>query len=249
MPHLEHLFSFQKWRRFYQKHIFIWKKVENLFWIVLSRGWGGRGQKICVRINSSKAASYLYNTNQLLRRSYEYGSKYLRCTSDSLAQSAFITLLSFAFRPPPSSSPRWQPNLKLKSKMIKNKKSRKQKQRTQEYDQKFTLKTRCNIICKPALPGYFPAIFAAVKLNRFAPVSVQIASISIFLPQPRGPAIMTDLMCGAFSWTIWDPVDRRLYKVEQWKKFQTLGKIVVMLADWNLVRNVISLVIVLGPIK
>ena len=57
----------------------------------------------------------------------------------------------------------------------------------------------CIIILRPALPGYFPTTFAAVKSNKFAPASVQMQFTNDFFPTPRGPAIKTDLMKGAFS--------------------------------------------------
>ena len=75
----------------------------------------------------------------------------------------------------------------------------------------LTLNTMCNIIWSPAFPGYFPAMFAAVKSNIFAPVSVQTQCTNIFFPTPRGPAMRTDLTNGAFSCTAWDP---------EWKKIE-----------------------------
>ena len=76
----------------------------------------------------------------------------------------------------------------------------------------LTLNTMCIIIASPALPGYLPAMFAAVRSNRLAPVSVQIQCTSIFFPTPRGPAISTDLISGAFSCTACEPVGGRRRK-------------------------------------
>lgn len=68
-----------------------------------------------------------------------------------------------------------------------------------------TLKTKCSIICRPFLPGYFPAMFEADRLKRLAPVSVQMAWTSIFFPTPGGPANSRDFTKGAFSCTSADP--------------------------------------------
>ena len=70
-----------------------------------------------------------------------------------------------------------------------------------------TFITMCINICRPLFPGYFPAMFAAVRSNKLAPVSVQMALIKLRLPVPRGPARSIDLIRGAFSWTAWEPVE------------------------------------------
>lgn len=62
-----------------------------------------------------------------------------------------------------------------------------------------TLKTICIINFNPSLPGYFPAILVALRSNKLAPVSVQMASTSIFFPTPLGPAKSSDLTKGDFS--------------------------------------------------
>ena len=64
----------------------------------------------------------------------------------------------------------------------------------------LTLKTMCSSILNPAFPVYLLAMLARERSNILAPVSVQIACTSIFLPTPLGPAIMRDLTWGAFSW-------------------------------------------------
>lgn len=48
-------------------------------------------------------------------------------------------------------------------------------------------------------------MLAAVRSNRLAPVSLQIAWTNIFLPVPLGPASIMDLTSGAFSCTAGDP--------------------------------------------
>ena len=68
-----------------------------------------------------------------------------------------------------------------------------------------TLNTMCNSILSPAFPGYLVAMLAGERSNMLAPVSVQIACTSIFLPTPLGPAIISDLTWGAFSCTTWEP--------------------------------------------
>ncbi len=73
------------------------------------------------------------------------------------------------------------------------------------YAQILTLKTMCINILSPSFPGYFPAIFVAVRSNKLAPVSLQIALTSIFFPVPLGPASIIDLISGAFSWTAGEP--------------------------------------------
>ncbi len=75
----------------------------------------------------------------------------------------------------------------------------------------LTLKTMCSSILRPALPGYLRAMLPGVRSNMCAPASVHMLCTSIFLPTPLGPAIMTDLMWGAFSWTAWDPAMMPLY--------------------------------------
>ena len=69
----------------------------------------------------------------------------------------------------------------------------------QEQLEIFTLNTMCSSMLSPAFPGYLVAMLPGVKSNIFAPVSVQMAWASIFLPTPLGPAIINDLICGAFS--------------------------------------------------
>lgn len=86
----------------------------------------------------------------------------------------------------------------------------------------FTLNTMCNIIWRPAFPGYFPVILAAVKSNMFAPVSVQTQCTSIFFPTPRGPAIRTDLTNGDFSCTAWDPT-RQITEKDRNVKIQPIS--------------------------
>ena len=71
--------------------------------------------------------------------------------------------------------------------------------------QVLTLNTMCIIILRPAFPGYLPTMFVAVKSNKFAPASVQILFTKVFFPTPRGPAIRTDLIRGAFSCIAWEP--------------------------------------------
>ena len=39
----------------------------------------------------------------------------------------------------------------------------------------------------PFLPGNLPSVFDGVRLNRLAPVSLQMACTSIFLPVPAAP--------------------------------------------------------------
>lgn len=72
-----------------------------------------------------------------------------------------------------------------------------------------TLNTACSIIWSPFLPGYFPAMLAADRLNRLAPVSVQMAWTSIFFPTPDGPANSSDFTRGAFSCTVAEPAKGR----------------------------------------
>lgn len=72
-----------------------------------------------------------------------------------------------------------------------------------------TLRTTWIIICRPFLPGYFPAMFSADKLKRLAPVSLQMAWTSIFFPTPEGPASSSDFTKGAFSCTSAEPARGR----------------------------------------
>lgn len=72
-----------------------------------------------------------------------------------------------------------------------------------------TLRTTCIIICRPFLPGYFPAMFSADKLKRLAPVSLQMAWTSIFFPTPDGPASSSDFTKGAFWCTSAEPARGR----------------------------------------
>lgn len=65
----------------------------------------------------------------------------------------------------------------------------------------------------PSLPGYFPTRLVAVKSNKLAPVSVQMAWISMFLPVPRGPANNIDFTSGAFSWTAGEAVGKWLFSL------------------------------------
>lgn len=60
-----------------------------------------------------------------------------------------------------------------------------------------TLLTRCSNMVRPDLPGYLPTMLADVKSNSVAPNSVQMALTSVRLPEPRTPAINTDLTAGA----------------------------------------------------
>lgn len=86
-----------------------------------------------------------------------------------------------------------------------------------------TLKTKCIIICRPVLPGYFPAMFEADRLKRLAPVSVQMAWTSIFFPTPEGPANSSDFTKGALSCTSADPgKDGEASAVEYAKKTRGL---------------------------
>lgn len=81
------------------------------------------------------------------------------------------------------------------------------------------MKTRCIIICRPVLPGYFPAMFEEDRLKRLAPVSVQMAWTSIFFPTPGGPAKSSDFTKGALSCTSADPgKGREVSAVEYAKK-------------------------------
>lgn len=72
-----------------------------------------------------------------------------------------------------------------------------------------TLRTTCIIICRPVLPGYFPAMFSEDKLKRLAPVSLQMAWTSIFFPTPDGPTSTSDFTNGAFWCTSAEPARGR----------------------------------------
>ena len=62
-----------------------------------------------------------------------------------------------------------------------------------------TLNTMCMSSLRPSLPGYLPAMLVAVRSNRLAPVSAQMAWTNIFFPVPRGPANRTDRIRGPFT--------------------------------------------------
>lgn len=68
-----------------------------------------------------------------------------------------------------------------------------------------TLRAICSINWRPLLPGYLPAMLAADKSKRLAPVSVQMAWTSNFFPTPDGPAKSRDFTKGAFSCTASEP--------------------------------------------
>lgn len=65
-----------------------------------------------------------------------------------------------------------------------------------------TFITKCINIIRPVFPGYLPTMFAGVRSNNVAPVSLQIDCIRNFLPLPEGPIILVKLKIQTFIYRL-----------------------------------------------
>ena len=70
----------------------------------------------------------------------------------------------------------------------------------------------------PDFPGYFPTILVAVRSNRVASNSVQMAFKSIVFPDPLGPTKSSDLTCGAFSLRYEQPLKNMVGRFSDFEK-------------------------------